>query len=171
MNFYRTVLVSICSIISVAVGCGENSASSPADGGSPDGGGCLDTEPAVGSACTSGQCVRQSGDICCIGYTWTCDSNSHTWQKSFVGCACRDAGALPDGGAGARACGDKTCAAHEYCVETHAGVERDDAGGSYSCHALPASCTTNPTCSCISASGGCRCDERAGFPYVTCDYP
>jgi hypothetical protein len=48
-----------------------------------------------GADCTTDEAACQPSVPCCVGYEWFCNSISHTWQKSFLGCppppSCGDA--------------------------------------------------------------------------------
>ena len=70
------------------------------------------------------------------------------------------------------ACGDKTCDSRAQICETYSpGIALADGGPpatSYTCSSLPAACTTNPTCPCVTAgkSSIASCDESKGHVTV-----
>jgi hypothetical protein len=172
-----------CTLLVTAAACGGTTAGitgpedaatehDTSDASSSGDGGCLLAEPTEGSACTPGQTVCDRGvDMCCRGYAWLCDPSQHVWRKEGVGCACKVDGV----DAGPFACGDKTCAADEYCTMAGGGAHLPDAGSNvtYSCTKIPAACEPAPSCPCLVANastcGGCG--ETDGHLKITCLYP
>jgi hypothetical protein len=128
--------------------------------------GCLTQEPAVNASCTLNQSVCEQGDLCCIGYEWTCFGGR--WSKVALGCVCRvDAG--NDSGqsdTGLFMCGTGACdPQQQYCEYDYSNVDAD-AGPSIGCESFEAGCTT-ASCACIGASlsatapGGCGCYQSS----------
>jgi hypothetical protein len=148
-------------------------------------GGCLMEDPAEGSCCRSGQSICETGDPCCVGYVWACQSGK--WQKEGLGCACMlDAGsgdAAKGDDAGPTSCGKLTCKSGEVCVvqESSEGpcLRPDDAGvcpppttstggcctystTTYQCQPEPASCDGHLTCGCATSLCQCECTGAMG---------
>lgn len=176
-----TTMRRVLSLLAlVSIGCGGSVGESAASDGGGDGsgpdaaaevmlgdGGCL--LPTEGAACKSTDAVCPPvGNVCCIGYVWSCDPATGTWRKLGLGCACppEDAGAddtfagdvdVPDGGA--FACGSSTCNAGEICTRRPPGIPVDASPPPlyYSCYPMPAACKTAPTCECVKANIGGSC--------------
>ena len=56
-------------------------------------------------------------------------------------------------------CGEGICPAGFYCQKS---------GGATGC-AWAAECAQKPSCACVAPlTKGCSCEERGGFPHVTC---
>ena len=150
---------------------------SPGDAQATGDGGCV-SEPAEGSACRDGQTACATGDRCCVGYAWTCDPRTRSWQKSALGCACiLDAGADSASAkrdAGPVVCGTMTCGPNQYCNHSSGGAQPPDGGSTArdTCVPIPGACLADPSCACLEANGaGCSCAEVDGSPVVTCNYP
>jgi hypothetical protein len=177
----------------IIVDGGRNDASLGIDAAKDDAAAsCLAAAPVEGSACTLGATVCASGNACCLGYEWTCDSATLTWKQVSLGCPCTlDAGGSHSGDAASDAedashadtpdaasakCGTTTCRAGEYCTEAGGGAPPPDGGNNttYTCKSLPSACVATPTCACLqsdSGNPGCTCDDTQRHPYVRCQYP
>jgi hypothetical protein len=186
----RSALAPSFVVLLVACG-GTTTGSAPgSDGGSHDAstldasggdaqattdGGCV-SEPAAGSACRETQVACATGDRCCLGYAWTCDPTTRSWQKLGLGCACiLDAGTdAAKRDAGPAVCGATTCGTNEYCVHSSGGAQPPDGGSNArdTCAPIPAACVADPSCACLQANGRvCSCAEVDGHPVDTCNYP
>ncbi len=138
--------------------------------------------PAVSTACP------QSGNACCIGYVWECNSATRTWVKEGLGCACviADAGvAVDSGGTGSDAsdaCGG--CAAGDVCVVTTSSggaCMRPGDGGvcpngqvippdqccdnttvTAACERRPGACGGGLSCACAATLCACECLSTLG---------
>ncbi|MBI2395563.1 MAG: hypothetical protein HYV09_38715 [Deltaproteobacteria bacterium] len=156
----------------VSIGCGGSvGESSPSNGhdaaadGTTDAalgdGGCL--LPTEGAACKSTDVVCPPvGDVCCIGYVWSCESSSGTWRKLGLGCPCvpEDTGA-EDGvvaDTGQFTCGSSACSAGQICTKRPPGIPTDGPPPLYySCYPMPTACLSTPTCECVKANIGGMC--------------
>jgi hypothetical protein len=149
-------------------------------------GGCVN--PVEGAACSPGDTAcGPTGNVCCIGYVWLCDSSSHRWVREGVGCACNptpdasasDAHVIGDGGPWACGTGSTVtkCTATQYCQDHPPGIAPPDGGSwpdGYDCWTVPPHCASNPTCACImptltnSACTATSCTESDGHVEVHC---
>jgi hypothetical protein len=191
-------LVSMCFAFLACGGSTSSSNGGTDDGGATDAttdgtgargdGGCFVSEPVEGSACSLGQTICDSGNACCRGYAWSCETGANlttgTWKKLGLGCACvpdagqNDAGQTEAGqsDAGPFGCGSSTCNGAQYCQVVSGGAQLPDGGTNTSsqCIDIPPACASNPTCDCIKQNGqtcGDLCSVQNGHIEVQCLAP
>jgi hypothetical protein len=158
-------LFFLTSLLFPAVAAACSSTTTTPDGGGGDGG-CIEQNPAVGSACSTGDVLCHPGNPCCEGEL-VCSASTHTWQLLQGGCACEvEAGA--DHVTGGLTCGASlTCnPVTQVCliVNGHLGGQKPtyactapDGGGAPSCAGMQQA----------MAAGLCGCYESRGQVTVT----
>jgi hypothetical protein len=99
----------------------------------------------VGEACSaSSPPACQPSDPCCVGYEWSCDTSTGTWEQLGLGCACP---APPS----PTPCGPNECAPGNYCLVIGPDYPDGGASGGYKCLPVPGPCADVPNCTCVEA--------------------